>query len=58
MVMAAATVFASPALADQNSPSSLTPGIEVFDETSSCTAAFAAQGNGGNYLTRVSVRRR
>jgi hypothetical protein len=47
-----ATVLASPARPDPG----LTPGIQVQDESSSCTAGFAAQGNDGSYFLMTSGR--
>lgn len=44
----AATLFAGPALANP------TPGMEVSDENSSCTAGFAAQGGDGQYYLLTS----
>ena len=52
MVMAA-TALASTALADQDSAPPM-PGVQVADESSMCTAAFAAQGNDGNYYLMTS----
>lgn len=49
MVMAA-TVFANTAAAE--APPS--PGVRVDDETSKCTAGFAAQGNDGSYYLLTS----
>jgi hypothetical protein len=48
--MIAATVFASPALAE----APLTPGSKISDETSSCTAAYAAQGGDSAYYLMTS----
>lgn len=49
----AATVSASTSLADQNSgPPTL--GVRVDDESSQCTAGFAAQSNDGNYYLLTS----
>ncbi|OMC56936.1 trypsin [Mycobacterium sp. IS-836] len=45
-----ATVLASPARPDPG----LTPGVQVQDESSSCTAGFAAQGNDGSYFLMTS----
>ena len=49
-VVVAATVLANPARADAG----VTPGIKVDDESSSCTAGFAAQGNDGSYYLMTS----
>ncbi|OBH83834.1 trypsin [Mycobacterium sp. E2989] len=49
-VFVAATMLANPARAD----GSVTPGIKVDDENSSCTAGFAAQGNDGSYYLMTS----
>jgi hypothetical protein len=46
----AATVFASPALAEQPPE----PGTQVQDENNQCTAAFAATGNDGSYYLMTS----
>ncbi|WP_442412247.1 hypothetical protein [Mycobacterium sp.] len=48
--MIAATVFASPALAE----APLTPGSKIADETSWCTAAYATQGNDNSYYLMTS----
>jgi hypothetical protein len=45
-----ATVLSSPARPDPG----LTPGVQVQDESSSCTAGFAAQGNDGSYFLMTS----
>ncbi len=49
-VVLAATSLAKPALAAPPP----TPGIEVDDENSKCTAGFAAQGNDGGYYLMTS----
>ncbi|SOX56182.1 trypsin, partial [Mycobacterium ahvazicum] len=49
MVMAA-TVFANPAAAEEPP----TPGVQLEDESSRCTAGFAAQGNDGSYYLLTS----
>src|SRR5262249_38991125 len=49
-VVMAATALASPAGATPG----VTPGIKVDDESSSCTAGFAAQGNDGSYYLMTS----
>lgn len=50
VVAICATVLASPARPDPG----LTPGVQVQDESSSCTAGFAAQGNDGSYFLMTS----
>jgi hypothetical protein len=49
-MMMAATVFANTAAAEAPP----TPGVQVDDETSKCTAGFAAQGNDGSYYLLTS----
>ena len=49
-MMMAATVFANTAAAEAPP----TPGVQVDDETSRCTAGFAAQGNDGSYYLLTS----
>jgi hypothetical protein len=49
-VVVAATVFGNPARADPG----VTPGMKVEDESSSCTAGFAAQGDDGSYYLMTS----
>jgi hypothetical protein len=48
--MMAATAFANTAAAEAPP----TPGVQVDDETSRCTAGFAAQGNDGSYYLLTS----
>ena len=52
----AATAFSGTALADPVSvpPPMPMPGMQVDRETNRCTAAFAAQGNDGNYYLLTS----
>jgi hypothetical protein len=49
-MMMAATVFANTAAAEAPP----TAGVQVDDETSKCTAGFAAQGNDGSYYLLTS----
>jgi hypothetical protein len=49
-MMMAATVFANTAAAEAPP----TPGVQVDDETSKCTAGFAAQGTDGSYYLLTS----
>lgn len=49
-MMMAATVFANTAGAEAPP----TPGVQVDDEASRCTAGFAAQGNDGSYYLLTS----
>jgi hypothetical protein len=53
LTVMAATVFASAARAGQDAGPP-TPGMDVEDENSKCTAGFAAQGNDGDYYLLTS----
>jgi hypothetical protein len=53
VMVTASTAFAGTALAGQDSGPP-TPGVRVEDESSKCTAGFAAEGNDGSYYLLTS----